>query len=141
VFSEDDEEVQEARAAEGREEQDSELRPFHSSAGGHGGDGEEEGGEGEAEDAALGGAASWNLRKCSAAGLDMLSNVFGDELLPVLLPIVEARLQEPGWPARESAILALGEPQLLPPQLAAAAACCCCLLLHVVCCSQDMRCR
>jgi hypothetical protein len=52
---------------------------------------------------------AWNLRKCSAAGLDMLSNVFGDELLPVLLPIVEQRLKEPSWEARESAILALGE--------------------------------
>ena len=35
----------------------------------------------------------WNLRKCSAAGLDRLSNVYGDELLPVLMPIVEQRLQ------------------------------------------------
>ena len=35
----------------------------------------------------------WNLRKCSAAGLDRLSTVFGDELLPVLLPILEQRLQ------------------------------------------------
>jgi len=35
----------------------------------------------------------WNLRKCSAAGLDRLSNVFGDDLLPVLMPIVEQRLQ------------------------------------------------
>ena len=31
----------------------------------------------------------WNLRKCSAAGLDILSNVFGDELLPTLMPSVE----------------------------------------------------
>lgn len=31
----------------------------------------------------------WNIRKCSAAGLDMLSNVFGDELLPVLMPVVQ----------------------------------------------------
>ena len=35
----------------------------------------------------------WNLRKCSAAGLDRLSLLFGDELLPVLLPIVEERLK------------------------------------------------
>lgn len=31
----------------------------------------------------------WNLRKCSAAALDILSNVFGDEILPTLLPIIE----------------------------------------------------
>ena len=35
----------------------------------------------------------WNLRKCSAAGLDILSTVFGDELLPLIIPIVEQRLQ------------------------------------------------
>lgn len=30
----------------------------------------------------------WNLRKCSAAALDVLSNVFGDEILPTLMPII-----------------------------------------------------
>ena len=35
----------------------------------------------------------WNLRKCSAAGLDVLSTVFGDELLPIVIPVVEQRLQ------------------------------------------------
>lgn len=31
----------------------------------------------------------WNLRKCSAAALDILSNVFGDEILPTLMPIIQ----------------------------------------------------
>lgn len=31
----------------------------------------------------------WNLRKCSAAALDVLSNVFGDEILPTLMPVVQ----------------------------------------------------
>ena len=31
----------------------------------------------------------WNLRKCSAAALDVLANVFLTELLPVLLPILK----------------------------------------------------
>lgn len=35
---------------------------------------------------------SWNLRKCSAAGLDILSTVFGDEILPILLPLVQVHL-------------------------------------------------
>lgn len=35
----------------------------------------------------------WNLRKCSAAGLDVLSTVFGDEMLPIVIPIVKQRLQ------------------------------------------------
>jgi transportin-1 len=32
---------------------------------------------------------AWNLRKCSAAGLDVLSNVFGDDILPTLMPLIE----------------------------------------------------
>jgi hypothetical protein len=51
----------------------------------------------------------WNLRKCSAAALDMLSNNLNDEhILPLLLPIVQQRLADPDWRVRESAILALG---------------------------------
>ncbi len=53
--------------------------------------------------------SEWSLRKASAAALDSLSLVFGDELLPVLLP----RLQ----------VL----PVLLPVlQTPAATVCCCC---------------
>ena len=39
----------------------------------------------------------WNLRKCSAAGLDVLSNVFGDDILPTLMPLIEVtrRFHEP----------------------------------------------
>jgi hypothetical protein len=33
--------------------------------------------------------ADWNLRKCSAAALDVLANVFTTDLLPVLLPILK----------------------------------------------------
>ena len=35
----------------------------------------------------------WNLRKCSAAALDVLANVFLTELLPVLLPILKVKYQ------------------------------------------------
>jgi transportin-1 len=54
---------------------------------------------------------SWNLRKCSAAGLDILSTVFGDEILPVLMPLVQVRLSttaDAAWKEREAAVLALG---------------------------------
>lgn len=49
----------------------------------------------------------WPLRlSCppllTAAGLDMLSNHFGDELLPIMLPIVQQRLHDADWRARES---------------------------------------
>ena len=33
----------------------------------------------------------WNLRKCSAAALDVLASVFRDDLLPVLLPILKVQ--------------------------------------------------
>ena len=36
--------------------------------------------------------SDWNLRKCSAAALDVLSNVFNDLLLPVLLPLLKRDL-------------------------------------------------
>lgn len=38
-------------------------------------------------------SACWNIRKCSAAGLDVLSTVFGEELLPFVTPTVRQRLQ------------------------------------------------
>ncbi|KAK1863775.1 hypothetical protein I4F81_006329 [Pyropia yezoensis] len=51
----------------------------------------------------------WNVRKCSAAGLDALAHKFGDELLPHLQPLLEERLTDNSrWLVRESAVLALG---------------------------------
>lgn len=52
--------------------------------------------------------SEWNLRKCSAAGLDVLSNVFHDEILEVLLPILKETLFHQNWEVKESGILVLG---------------------------------
>ena len=52
--------------------------------------------------------SDWNLRKCSAAALDVLANVFLVELLPVLLPILKETLFHAEWEVKESGILALG---------------------------------
>ena len=38
----------------------------------------------------------------------MLANVFKDDLLPVLLPILKETLFHPEWEIKESGILALG---------------------------------
>lgn len=46
--------------------------------------------------------------KCSAAALDVLANVFKDDLLPVLLPILKETLFHADWEIKESGILALG---------------------------------
>jgi HEAT-like repeat len=50
----------------------------------------------------------WNLRKCSAASLDMLSSVFGDDLLPHMLPTVNQMLASPQWQIQEAGVLAIG---------------------------------
>lgn len=52
--------------------------------------------------------SDWNLRKCSAAALDVLANVFKDDFLPILLPILKETLFHQDWQIKESGILALG---------------------------------
>lgn len=60
-------------------------------SGGGESDEEEEGGD---DDGSL---SDWNLRKCSAAALDVLANVFGADLLPVLFPILKETLFHDDW--------------------------------------------
>ncbi|KAJ9667219.1 hypothetical protein H2201_002740 [Coniosporium apollinis] len=50
----------------------------------------------------------WNLRKCSAAALDVLASVFHDPVFEILLPYLKDNLSHPEWPNREAAVLALG---------------------------------
>lgn len=52
--------------------------------------------------------SEWNLRKCSAAALDVLSGVFGESLLQITLPYLKQRLLSDDWLCRESGVLALG---------------------------------
>jgi len=52
--------------------------------------------------------SEWNLRKCSAAALDVMASTIGDKLLDVLLPLLNTELQSTEWEHVESAILALG---------------------------------
>ena len=112
-FPPDDEEVEAAEEAERRgpaPDRDQDVRPAarlrdRGAAGDDGGgeEGDEGGGAGGEED-----GWTWNLRKSSASSLDSLSNCFPDELLPVLLPLIEARLGDPDWRVREASVLALG---------------------------------
>lgn len=60
----------------------------------------------EDEDDDVGG--EWNIRKCSAAAIDVMSVAFPDQLLPILLPFLKERLFSESWEERESGILALG---------------------------------
>lgn len=50
----------------------------------------------------------WNLRKCSAATIDSLSNIFPIEILHLSFPIIKQNIQSSSWPIRESSILTLG---------------------------------
>lgn len=103
VYAEDDESLVEAEEDESLPDRDQDLKPrFHSSRL-HGSDSVDD------DDDDI--VNVWNLRKCSAAALDILSNVFGDEILPTLLPDVQSKLSATGdeaWKDREAAVLALG---------------------------------
>ena len=77
-------------------DRDSDIRPrFHRARThlqeGAGGEGEEDR-DSDEEDLAADCLSDWNLRKCSAAALDVLSNVFHEDLLPVLLPLLKQNL-------------------------------------------------
>jgi transportin-1 len=50
----------------------------------------------------------WNLRKCSAAALDVMAVAFEAEMLEVLLPYLKEKLFSSDWMDVESGILALG---------------------------------
>lgn len=50
----------------------------------------------------------WNLRKCSAAALDVLASVFHEPVFAATLPYLEKNLPHQDWPNREAAVLALG---------------------------------
>lgn len=52
--------------------------------------------------------SDWNLRKCSAAALDVLANVFHDEMLSIVLPLLKDLLFHQEWELKESGILVLG---------------------------------
>ncbi|AEC06565.1 ARM repeat superfamily protein [Arabidopsis thaliana] len=53
----------------------------------------------------------WNLRACSAKFIGILANVFGDEILLTLMPLIEAKLSkfdDETWKEREAAVFAFG---------------------------------
>ncbi|KAK7187949.1 hypothetical protein DPSP01_003162 [Paraphaeosphaeria sporulosa] len=50
----------------------------------------------------------WNLRKCSAAALDVLASVFHEPVFQATLPYLTTNLSHAEWPQREAAVLALG---------------------------------
>ena len=91
--------VEEDEMVPDREE---DIRPrFHRSRSHHiesGNDAMTDGGDSDDEDGNDDSSLSdWNLRKCSAAALDVLASVFRNDLLPVLLPILKETLFHGEW--------------------------------------------
>ena len=50
----------------------------------------------------------WNLRKCSAAALDVLASTFHASVFQIALPYLKENLRHRDWPNREAAVLAIG---------------------------------
>ncbi|KAJ5642117.1 hypothetical protein N7490_006117 [Penicillium lividum] len=71
---------------------------------------EDELSEGEIEDSEYGDDPEdeWSLRKCSAAALDVFSNVYHDPIFEIILPYLKETLRHEQWPNREAAVLTLG---------------------------------
>ncbi|KAL3514972.1 hypothetical protein ACH5RR_021874 [Cinchona calisaya] len=103
AYADDDESLVDAEEDGSLPDREQDLKPrFHASRF-HGSE------EGEDDDDDT--VNTWNLRKCSAAALDILSNVFGDEILPTLMPIIQSNLgntNDEAWKDREAAVLAIG---------------------------------
>src|SRR5699024_5930225 len=61
--------------------------------------------EGEIEDSEFGDDPEdeWTLRKCSAAALDVFSNVYHDPIFEMILPYLKDTLKHEQWPNREAA--------------------------------------
>ena len=64
-------------------------------------DAEDDRAEGDPED-------QWNLRKCSAAALDVLASAFHQPVFDVTLPYLKENIHHQDWPNREAAVLAIG---------------------------------
>lgn len=76
-------------------------------------DGDDDVSEGEIEEDDDGGDVDdvedrWNLRKCSAATLDVLASSFHGPVFEITLPYLKENLQHHDWPYREAAVLAIG---------------------------------
>eukprot|EP00403_Amphidinium_massartii_P046379 CAMPEP_0178457652 /NCGR_PEP_ID=MMETSP0689_2-20121128/47132_1 /TAXON_ID=160604 /ORGANISM="Amphidinium massartii, Strain CS-259" /LENGTH=907 /DNA_ID=CAMNT_0020083919 /DNA_START=41 /DNA_END=2764 /DNA_ORIENTATION=- len=52
--------------------------------------------------------AEWTARKAAASSLDNMSHAFSQEILPIVLPLIQQKLEDPNWEVQESGVLALG---------------------------------
>jgi len=52
--------------------------------------------------------AEWTVRKAAASSLDRLSTIFPDEVVQIVLPCIEQKLQHSSWEHQEVGVLAIG---------------------------------
>merc|ERR1719329_151751 len=50
----------------------------------------------------------WTARKAAAKSLDLISGVFQNEVMNVLLPLIQQKLEHASWEHQEAGVLALG---------------------------------
>ena len=62
----------------------------------------------EDDDGGVDAEDQWNLRKCSAAALDVLASTFHASVFQIALPYLKENLRHRDWPNREAAVLAIG---------------------------------
>jgi hypothetical protein len=60
------------------------------------------------DDGDFGNSYTWNLRKCSAATVDILSTSYPQQVLQYSFPIIKENMDASKWPIREASILTLG---------------------------------
>mmetsp|Transcript_83804 Transcript_83804/g.233748 ORF Transcript_83804/g.233748 Transcript_83804/m.233748 type:complete len:908 (-) Transcript_83804:117-2840(-) len=72
----------------------------------HGGDGDDDDDGGQSSGGAWG--AEWTARKAAASSLDNLANRFRSDILQVVLPLIQQKLEDPSWEVQESGVLAVG---------------------------------
>lgn len=86
------------------------IKPrFHKESSGHGG-GDAEDDEDREDGQNSGGAwgAEWTARKAAASSLDHLASAFRQDILQVVLPLIQQKLEDASWEVQESGVLALG---------------------------------
>ncbi|GMG52596.1 unnamed protein product [Ambrosiozyma monospora] len=71
-------------------------------------DGDDEDSDDEDDDDDDDGNFEWNLRKCSAAAIDVFATNYPMEVLQISMPIIKERIVSQEWPVREASILAMG---------------------------------
>ncbi|ORY20216.1 ARM repeat-containing protein [Neocallimastix californiae] len=104
-----EEEIEMLDQDDNNQDTDQDIKPMHHKSKNAHGMGEEKDDEDEDDDDDDDEYAyEWNLRKCAAYTLDEFSSLYSNNLLEILLPPLQEKLNSQDWKDNECAILALG---------------------------------